>query len=262
MKEEDKNIFNARNSTAIDVQNLTISYLRKPAIRGIDLKIPSGKIVGIVGPNGAGKSTLLKGILGLLPGSSGKVLVSGRPVKENLSKISYIPQREIFDWDFPVTVFDVVMMGRFSHLGIFARPKKQDNLKVIDALTKVDMLDYKDRQIRNLSGGQQQRIFLARSLAQEAEILFLDEPFVGVDAATENAIFQLMKNLKNEGKTILVVHHDLGKVTEYFDYIALINQRLIAFGPTETTFTPELLNKTYGGRLTILQKSENLIGEK
>jgi manganese/zinc/iron transport system ATP- binding protein len=248
-----------RTSTAIEVQNLTIAYLRKPAIRGINLKIPAGNIVGIIGPNGAGKSTLLKGILGFLPATNGNILISGSPVKEKLSCISYIPQKETFDWDFPVTVYDVVMMGRFAHISSFRRPVEKDRLKVTEALKKVEMLEYKDVQIRNLSGGQQQRIFLARSLAQEADILLLDEPFVGVDAATENAIFLLMKKLKEEGKTIVVVHHDLGKVMEYFDYIALINQRLIAFGKTSEVFTPELLNKTYGGRLTILQKSENLM---
>jgi manganese/zinc/iron transport system ATP- binding protein len=247
------------NGSVIEVQNLTISYFRKPALKGINLSIPKGKIVGIIGPNGAGKSTLLKGMLGLLQADSGKVLISGKEVSENLKKISYIPQKESFDWDFPVTVFDVVMMGRYTHLGLFQRPREIDKTAVMDALKKVEMERFSKRQIRFLSGGQQQRVFLARSLAQEAEILFLDEPFVGVDAATEKAIFTLMKRLKDEGKTILVVHHDLGKVTDYFDYVVLINQRLIAFGETEETFTPELLQRTYGGRLTILQKSDNLL---
>lgn len=204
---------------------------------------------------------MLKGILGLVPKDNGNILINGGSVVSNLRKISYIPQKESFDWDFPVVVYDVVMMGRYPHLSLFGRPGQTDHDKVIDALQKVDMLDFKDRQIRYLSGGQQQRIFLARSLAQEAEILLLDEPFVGVDAATERAIFQLMKNLKDEGKTILVVHHDLAKVQEYFDYVIMINQRLVAFGPTEEVFIPEYLNKTYGGRLTILQKSEQLVQE-
>jgi len=249
------------SNTVIEILNLTISYNKKPAVRGVELKIPSGYIVGIIGPNGAGKSTLLKGILGLVSKDNGNILINGGSVVSNLRKISYIPQKESFDWDFPVVVYDVVMMGRYPHLSLFGRPGQTDHDKVIDALQKVDMLDFKDRQIRYLSGGQQQRIFLARSLAQEAEILLLDEPFVGVDAATERAIFQLMKNLKDEGKTILVVHHDLAKVQEYFDYVIMINQRLVAFGPTKEVFIPEYLNKTYGGRLTILQKSEQLVQE-
>jgi manganese/zinc/iron transport system ATP- binding protein len=252
---------NHLNGSVIKVQNLTISYAKKPAIRGIDLNIPAGKITGIIGPNGAGKSTLLKGILGLLPADNGSVSVYGEPVKSRLSKISYIPQKEIFDWDFPVVVYDVVMMGRYPHLKMFQKPRQVDRQKVEEALKKVDMIKFSSRQIRYLSGGQQQRVFLARALAQEAEILLLDEPFVGVDAATESAIFSMMKELREDGKTIIVVNHDLGKVTEYFDYIVMINQFLVAFGPTDEVFTPELLNKTYGGRLTILQKSDTLLQE-
>lgn len=251
----------AEEKYIIEVQNLTISYMKKPAVRGIDLRIPKGNIVGIIGPNGAGKSTMLKGLLGLVPRESGTILIDGKPLKDSLKRISYIPQKESFDWDFPVTVQDVVMMGRYPHLGMFKRPGIEDKKKVEEALKKVEMIDFADRQIRLLSGGQQQRVFLARSLAQESDILFLDEPFVGVDMATENAIFMLMTKLKDEGKTILIVHHDLNKVAEYFNYIALINQRLVAFGPTTTTFTPELLNNTYGGRLTILQKSEALFND-
>jgi manganese/zinc/iron transport system ATP- binding protein len=246
----------------IEVQNLTVSYQKKPAIKGINLLIPKGMIVGILGPNGAGKSTLIKGMLGLLPVDNGKVLIKGKPLKDSLKRISYIPQKESFDWDFPVTVFDVVRMGRYPHLNFFQRPGEKDKQIVMDALEKVDMKKFFERQIRLLSGGQQQRVFLARSLAQQADILFLDEPFVGVDAATEKVIFSIMKNLKETGKTILVVHHDLGKVTEYFDYVILINQRLIGFGETGKTFSPELLNKTYGGRLTILQETDNLLREK
>lgn len=249
------------NGSVIKVQNLTISYAKKPAIRGIDLNIPAGKIIGIIGPNGAGKSTLLKGILGLLPVDNGNILIYDQPINKNLSKISYIPQKEILDWDFPVVVYDVVMMGRYPHLKLFQRPGLIDKQKTEEALKKVDMLNYSHRQIRYLSGGQQQRVFLARALAQEAEILLLDEPFVGVDAATERAIFSMIKELKDKGKTILVVNHDLGKVTEYFDYLVMVNQFLVAFGPTEEVFTPQMLDKTYGGRLTILQKSDTLLQE-
>lgn len=253
---------NNNSNTVIEIQNLTISYNKKPAIRGIELKLPKGQITGIIGPNGAGKSTLLKGILGLVPKDNGQIIVNGSPIENSLKTISYIPQKESLDWDFPVVVHDVVMMGRYPHLSLFGRPGKSDNEKVINALRKVDMLEFRNRQIRFLSGGQQQRVFLARSLAQEADILLLDEPFVGVDAATERVIFHLMKNLKIEGKTILVVHHDLAKVQEYFDYVVMINQRLVAFGPTREVFIPENLDKTYGGRLTILQKSEQLINEQ
>lgn len=247
-----------KNNTIIEINNLTISYSKKPVIRGISLKIPKGKIIGIIGPNGAGKSTLLKGILGLLPADNGTVLINNNKLIDNISNIAYIPQKESFDWDFPVVVKDVVMMGRYPHLSIFGRPKQKDKLIVEEALKKVEMNEFAERQIRLLSGGQQQRVFLARALAQQSEILLLDEPFVGVDAATETAIFTLMKELKNQNKTIMIVHHDLSKVPEYFDNIILINQRLIAFGKTEEVFTQELLTKTYGGRLTILQKIDHL----
>ncbi|RPI18286.1 MAG: metal ABC transporter ATP-binding protein [Ignavibacteriae bacterium] len=240
----------------IEVRNLTVSYNKKPAIKGINLNIEAGSVIGIIGPNGAGKSTLLKGILGLLPADTGDVKVFGKSIKEVSKGISYIPQREQFDWDFPVNVEEVVMMGRYAHLPMIGIPKGKDRDIVNRVLKKVEMEKYSKRQIRFLSGGQQQRIFLARALAQESDIYFLDEPFVGVDAKTEQAIFNLMKELKEENKTILVVHHDLGKVKEYFDKLILINQRLVAFGDAEDVFTSEIIHKTYGGRLTILQKSE------
>lgn len=246
------------NNFAIEVNNLTVSYSKKPALKGIDLKIPHGKIVGIIGPNGAGKSTLIKGMLGLIPLDSGEIKVFGKSLKENFPRISYIPQRESFDWDFPVVVQDVVMMGRYPHLKLFQKISDEDKAKVKAALQKVEMLEYAERQIRLLSGGQQQRIFIARALAQESDILFLDEPFVGIDAATETTIFAIMRKLKSEGKTILVVHHDLGRVTDYFDLVILINQRLIAYGKTSEKFNRDNLIKTYGGRLTILDKTEQL----
>ncbi len=245
--------------SAITVKNLTISYHKKPAIKGINLSIEQGNVIGIIGPNGAGKSTLLKGILGLLPFDSGDVKIFGRDISELRKRISYIPQREQFDWDFPINVEDVVMMGRYAHLPVIGFPKTQDKEIVEQVLQKVGMNKYSDRQIRNLSGGQQQRIFLARALAQQSDIYFLDEPFVGVDAKTEQAIFNLMKELKDEGKTILVVHHDLGKVLEYFDKLIMINQTLVAYGDAKKIFTTDIIHKTYGGRLTILQKTEELI---
>lgn len=243
----------------ISVKNLTVSYQKKPAIKSINLKITEGSIVGIIGPNGAGKSTLIKAILGLLPYDTGEVKIFGKNLNESRKRISYIPQREQFDWDFPINVEDVVMMGRYSHLGMFSFPGKKDKEIVQEKIQKVGMQDFRTRQIRNLSGGQQQRIFLARALAQESDIYLMDEPFVGVDAKTERTIFDLMNELKEQNKTILVVHHDLGKVTEYFDKLILINQTLVAYGDTDLVFNKELISKTYGGRLTILQKTEELI---
>ncbi len=243
----------------ITVKNLTISYNKKPAIKGVNLNIASGSVIGIIGPNGAGKSTLLKGILGLLPFDTGEVKIFGKDIEDSRKRISYIPQREQFDWDFPICVEDVVMMGRYAHLPIVGFPKYGDRKIVEEVLKKIEMDKYSKRQIRQLSGGQQQRVFLARALAQESDIYFLDEPFVGVDAKTEKAIFSLMKELKESGKTILVIHHDLGKVLEYFDKLIMVNQTLIAFGDSKEVFTPELINRTYGGKLTILQKTEELI---
>lgn len=242
----------------LEVKNLTISYHKKTAIKGINLEIESGNIIGIVGPNGAGKSTLMKGILGMIPKDTGEVKAFGEDVKKSLIKISYIPQKEIIDWDFPVNVEEVVTMGRYAHLPMVGFPGPKDKEIVKQAMEKVEITDLADRQIRNLSGGQQQRIFLARALAQESELFLLDEPFVGVDAKTERAIFALMKELKAQGKTLMVVHHDLGKVLDYFDKLILINQTLIAYGDTKDVFTPELLHKTYGGRLTVLEKTDQL----
>jgi manganese/zinc/iron transport system ATP- binding protein len=245
--------------TVISVKNLTISYNKKPAIKGINLDVEPGSVIGIIGPNGAGKSTLMKGILGILPLDTGDVKIFGKDISESRKRISYIPQREQFDWDFPINVEELVMMGRYAHMPVIGLPKTNDKNLVYSALKKVEMDKFAERQIRNLSGGQQQRIFLARALAQQSDIYFLDEPFVGVDAKTEKAIFNLMKELKDEGKTIMVVHHDLGKILDYFDKLILLNQRLIAFGNTNKVFTPELINRTYGGRLTILQKTEELV---
>ncbi len=242
----------------IQVKNLTVSYHKKPAIKGINLNITAGNVVGIIGPNGAGKSTLLKGILGLLPADTGDIKIFGKNIEHSRKRISYIPQREQFDWDFPIDVHDLVMMGRYAHLPAFGFPKVMDEEIVQTVLQKVEMDKYSSRQIRQLSGGQQQRVFVARALAQQSDIYFLDEPFVGVDAKTEKAIFRLTKELREEGKTLLVVHHDLGKAQEYFDKLVLINQTLVAYGNSKDVFTPELIDRTYGGRLTILQKTEEL----
>lgn len=244
----------APDDVPLEVHDMTVAYHKKPVLWGIDLAVPKGKLIGIVGPNGAGKSTLIKAIMGLLPLSSGWVKIFGRSYKQNLKRVGYVPQRESVDWDFPVNVMDVVLMGRYGHLGLFKRPRKQDREIARECLEKVKMLPYANRQISNLSGGQQQRVFLARALAQESDIYFMDEPFAGVDAATESAIVTLMQELKDKGKTLLVVHHDLPTAKEYFDMLLLLNMRVVAFGPTEEVFNVELLQKTYGGRLTVLSE--------
>ena len=238
----------------LEVHDLTVAYHKKPVLYGIDLEIPAGRLVGIVGPNGAGKSTLIKAIMGVVPASSGWIKIFGQPFKKSLTRVGYVPQRESVDWDFPVNVMDVVLMGRYGHLGLIRRPSRADHEIARECLDKVHMLPYANRQIANLSGGQQQRVFLARALAQESDLYLMDEPFAGVDASTESAIVTLLQELKARGKTILVVHHDLPTARSYFDMLLLINMRVVAFGPTEEVFTNELLQKTYGGRLTILSQ--------
>lgn len=238
----------------LEIHDLTVAYHKKPVLWGVDLVVPEGKLVGIVGPNGAGKSTLIKAVMGLLPLNSGWVKVFGEPMRRNLKRVGYVPQRESVDWDFPVSVMDVVLMGRYGHLGLIKRPTQHDRDVAKECLEKVKMLPYASRQISNLSGGQQQRVFLARALAQESDLYFMDEPFSGVDAATETAIIGLLQELKGRGKTLLVVHHDLPTAKDYFDMLLLLNMRVVAFGPTQEVFTNELLQKTYGGRLTILSQ--------
>jgi manganese/zinc/iron transport system ATP- binding protein len=218
----------------------------------VDLAVPAGNLVGIIGPNGAGKSTLIKAVMGLLPLSSGWVEVFGEPVERQRDKVAYVPQRESVDWTFPVTAMDVVLMGRYGGMRWWQRVSKRDREAAREALAKVGMLAYAERQISNLSGGQQQRVFLARALAQDSQVYLMDEPFTGVDAATESAIIALLQELRGMGRTVLVVHHDLQTASEYFDMLILLNMRLVAFGRTEEVFTPGLLQKTYGGRLTIL----------
>jgi len=236
----------------LEIHDLTVSYHKRPVLWGIDIEVPRGKLVGVIGPNGAGKSTLIKATMGLLPWSSGWVKIFGKSVKDNLNRIGYVPQRESVDWDFPVSVMDVVLMGRYGRLGLMKRPCKEDREIARECLEKVQMLPYASRQISNLSGGQQQRVFLARALAQESDLYFMDEPFAGVDAATEAAIVMLLQELKNKGKTLIVVHHDLPTARNYFDMLLLLNMRVVAFGPTESVFKIGLLQNTYGGRLTIL----------
>ncbi|MFT6792237.1 MAG: manganese/zinc/iron transport system ATP- binding protein [Rubritalea sp.] len=239
----------------LEVHDLSVAYHRKPVLYGIDLTIPAGKLVGIIGPNGAGKSTFIKAIMGILPISSGWVKIFGESYSKNCRRVGYVPQRESVDWDFPVNVMDVVLMGRYGKLRLGQRPRKKDKEIARECLEKVEMLALANRQIGTLSGGQQQRVFLARALAQESDVYLMDEPFVGVDAATEAAIVTLLRELKERGKTVIVVHHDLTSAKEYFDSLILLNMRLIAYGPTEEVFTSDILQKTYGGRLTILSEA-------
>lgn len=243
----------------IEIHDLSVSYDKKPVLWGIDLSLPQGIMVGVIGPNGAGKSTLIKTIMGLIPQSSGYVKLMGSDIEEVRKKIAYVPQKESVDWDFPASVFDITLMGRYNQLGLFQRPREADKEAAMTALKKVGMDQFANRQISQLSGGQQQRVFLARAICQQADIYFLDEPFAGVDAATERDIFQILGDLSKQGKTLIIVHHDLQTVEKYFDWVILLNLRLVASGPTKQAFTPSLLQETYGGKLTLLSEVGNLL---
>lgn len=245
--------------TCVEVHDVTVAYARKPVLWDIDLSLPSGNLIAIVGPNGAGKSTLLKAILGLVPLASGRIDVFGQALRKVRGRVGYVPQRETVDWDFPVNALDVVLMGRYGRLGWIRRPGARDRQVAQESLAKVGMEAYADRQISQLSGGQQQRVFLARALAQDADLYFMDEPFAGVDAATERAIVDVLRGLRQKGKTVVAVHHDLQSVPEYFDHVVLLNMRLVAAGPMTSTFTTQNLQKTYGGRLTILDEAADAI---
>ncbi len=235
----------------IDIKGLSVSYDRKMVLTNIYLEVEEGQIYGVIGPNGAGKSTLFKAILGLVDINVGQIKVKGGSIKSHRKGVVYVPQKSEIDWQFPATVFDVVLMGRYPHKGIFQRLNRTDKDLAMKALKDMDIEHLKDRQIGELSGGQQQRVFLARALCQEADVFLLDEPFVGIDITTEEKIISILKRLGKEGKTLLVIHHDLSTVREYFDKIVMINQRLIAFGDVETTFTDENISKAYGEQLTI-----------
>ncbi len=241
--------------STISVKGLSVSYERKRVLTNIFLEIESGNIYGVVGPNGAGKSTLFKAILGLIESNTGVIKVNGKGIETQRKEVVYVPQKNDVDWTFPATVFDIVLMGRYPHKKIFQRLNKEDKKITMEALEEVGMTAFRDRQIGELSGGQQQRVFLARALCQGADIFFLDEPFVGVDMTTEESIIRILKKLAEEGKTLLVVHHDLSTVEQYFDKVILLNQRLIAYGDTDTTFTKENIAKAYGGQLPILHKT-------
>ncbi len=239
-------------TAVLDIHDMTVAYNRKPVLWDIDLVLSQPQLAAVIGPNGAGKSTLIKGTLGLIPLASGRVEMFGKGVDQVRRQIGYVPQRESVDWDFPVNVLDVVLMGTYGSLGWFRRPGPAERAWARECLARVGLSAFEKQQIGQLSGGQQQRVFLARALAQRADLYFMDEPFAGVDAATERTIFELLLAMRQEGKTIVVVHHDLRTVPQYFDYVVLLNMRIVASGPVETTFTPENLRKTYGGRLAVL----------
>jgi manganese/zinc/iron transport system ATP- binding protein len=237
---------------ALEINDLTVAYRDTPVLWDIDLKVPYGVMMAIVGPNGAGKSTLIKSVLGLVKPVAGSVKIFDNDYKSQRKRIGYVPQRTSVDWDFPTTVIDVVMMGTYGKLGWIRRPGPKEKAESLEALQRVGLEDFANRQISELSGGQQQRTFLARALVQNADIYFMDEPFAGVDAKTEKAIIKILKELRDQGKTIIAVHHELLTVKEYFDYIAMINVRLINSGSVETVFTQENIQKTYGAYTNVL----------
>lgn len=245
---------NTSKPSPVAVNNLSMRYQHKPVLTDVSVEIPEGKTIAIIGPNGAGKSTLLKGVMGLQQLIDGEVLFYGEPLENKRLSTAYVPQREEIDWDFPISVLDVVMMGRHGHLKFWQRPSKIDYEIAETALKDLEMWDYRERQISQLSGGQQQRVFLARALAQQTSLYLMDEPFAGVDAATEKAIIELFKSLKSHNKTIVCVHHDLSTVGEYFDWVIMLNARLVSAGPVEEVLTRENLQKTYGGRLSLLNE--------
>ncbi len=238
----------------LSVYDLTVAYHRKPVIWDIEFDLPPGQLIGVVGPNGAGKSTLLKAIMDLIPRASGRVQVFGDTYAKSRKRVGYVPQRESVDWQFPVSALDVVTMGLYDEIGWFFPVRKRHRDRAMEALARVGIADLANRQISQLSGGQQQRTFLARALVQDADLYLMDEPFAAVDAATERAIVEILRDLKQRKKTALVIHHDLQTVPEYFDYVVLLNMRIVSHGPVADTFTSENLQKTYGGRLTLLDE--------
>lgn len=242
---------------AIDVADMTAVYHEQPVLWDVDLQVPPGVLMAIVGPNGAGKTTLIKCILGLIEPVAGSVRIQGNPYKVRREAVAYVPQRGSVDWDFPTNVLDVVEMGRYGALGWLKRPGRNERDAALQALEKVGMADFNQRQISQLSGGQQQRVFLARALAQDADIYLMDEPFQGVDATTERAIIEILRALRVAGKTVVAVHHDLQTVPEYFDWVTLLNIRKIASGPVDEVFTKENLRQTYGGIMGFLDSPES-----
>ena len=248
-------------SAGLEFHDVTVAYGRRPVLWNIDLTVPAACLFGIVGPNGAGKSTLLKAGLGLVPLAGGEVRILGAPLEQVRGRVGYVPQRESVDWDFPVSVTDVVLMGTYARLGWLRRPGPRERSLAAECLDRVGLADVADRQIGRLSGGQQQRVFLARALAQEADVYFLDEPMAGVDARSQERIFRVLSDLRAEGRLVVIVHHDLRSAAEWFDAVALIDMRLVATGPVAEVLTPENLRRTYAGRLDVLDEIGRAVAE-
>jgi manganese/zinc/iron transport system ATP- binding protein len=239
---------------AVHVEDLTVSYHGKPVLWDIDVNVPPGVMAAIVGPNGAGKSTLLKAILSLVKPTAGHIMIHGAPYRRQRRRVGYVPQRSSVDWDFPTTALDVVTMGLYGRLGWFRLPGREAKAKALAALEQVRMAELAHRQISQLSGGQQQRVFLARAMVQDADVYFLDEPMAGVDATTERTIVDLLQNLRDAGRTVVVVHHDLQTVEDYFDWLVILNIRVIAQGPVDRAYTLENLHRAYGGQIALLER--------
>jgi manganese transport system ATP-binding protein len=237
---------------AISITDLHVSYYGNEAIKGVSLSVETGNLVGIIGPNGAGKSTFLKAMLNLIPSDKGEVKVLGNAIRDVRKQIAYVPQRNNIDWDFPITVLDTVLIGTYPNLKLFQRPKKKEKEWALECLERVGMQDFRNRQISQLSGGQQQRVFLARALAQKAELFFLDEPFVGIDISSEETIVHILKDLCLQGKTVIVVHHDLSKANDYFHQLILLNKELIGFGTVDEVFKPEVIQRAYQGQFAFM----------
>lgn len=248
----------APHDLPLHVKDLTVAYDARPVLRSVSFDLGPKQMLAIVGPNGAGKSTLLRGMLGLLSPDYGGVRVFGKPIRSVRDRVAYMPQTEMVDWDFPVTVGEVVLMGRYGRTGWFGRPGTRDRAIAGEALERVGMSRFAHRHIRQLSGGQQRRVFIARALAQEADLLLMDEPFAGVDAVTERAIFDLIDDLAREGKTVVVVNHDLS-ILDRFDQVLLLNQRVVAYGPPGDVITEDNLKATYGGRLSLLDEADHTL---
>lgn len=240
--------------SALKLKNVHVSYYGKPAIQNIDLTVEEGNILGIIGPNGAGKSTLLKALLDLVSIDKGSIEILGSTLKENRKRIAYVPQRSEYDWDFPINVLDAVLIGTYPTLGIFKRPKKKDREWAYQCLEKVGMEEFHNRQIGELSGGQQQRVFLARALAQKADLFFLDEPFVGIDVSSEETIINLLQELRNDGKTVVVIHHDLSKANDYFDQLLLLNKNVVQYGSPREVLRTENILKAYNREMSFLNE--------
>lgn len=245
-----------------EAHQLSVNYDKTPVLWDISLAVPAGKLVGIIGPNGAGKSTFIKAALGVVTPLSGKVEFLGEPISKARHKIAYVPQRESVDWDFPITVHELVLMGRYGKLGLFRHPRAADRDAADHYLEMVGMSAYRNRQISQLSGGQQQRVFLARALMQEADVYFLDEPFAGIDLGSETTLMNILRKLRDEGKTIFVVHHDLTTVESYFDWVIILNMRLVSYGPVMQAFNADTLHSAYGRSYALFDEVLKLSASK